>query len=82
MISGLMRGCQDRTELADSFLAVCGEVICCPNILQYYAYGDFDSGNESKGAILSAMRDNIQRDDRYVLEYYIAHLLHLMRQHS
>lgn len=78
LIAGLMRGCMDRSELADYFQRICGEQISCPNIVKYYERGVFN-GESADEDTIAAMRENA-KDSRYVLEYYISRVLYLSRQ--
>lgn len=78
LFAGLMRGCQDRGELANCFEEVCHEPIRCPGIVKYFKFGDFD--DEDRDCILAAMRENTALDHRYVLEYYISRVMYLSRK--
>lgn len=78
MIAGLMRGCQEKGELAGCFADLCEEPIRCPDLMEYYEAGDFRDGRNED--ILARMEDNIAHDSRAALEYYIAHIMHDIRR--
>lgn len=78
LIAGLMRGEQERTELAFRFKEVCQEQIVCPGIVDLFTMDDFDS--EESDAIRSAMERNISADSDFTLRYYISHVLYLSRR--
>lgn len=78
LIAGLMRGEQERIELALCFKDVCSEQIICPNIVDYFCMDDFDDA--SGAAIRSAMQRNVEEDNDYTLQYYISRVLRLSRQ--
>lgn len=77
MIAGMMRGCREKEELAGCFADLCEEPIRCPDLMEYYEDGDFGDGKNE--AILARMEENIARDSRAALEYYIAHIMHDIR---
>lgn len=77
MIAGMMRGCRKKEELAGCFADLCEEPIRCPDLMEYYEDGDFEDGKNE--AILARMEENIARDSRAALEYYIAHIMHDIR---
>lgn len=78
LIAGLMRGEQERIELALCFKDVCNEQIICPDIVDYFCMDDFDDA--SGAAIRSAMQRNVEEDSDYTLQYYISRVLRLSRQ--
>ena len=80
LFAGLMRGCQDRMELAQAFEDVCPKQIQCPRIVDYFEYGHFDDEDIDRDSILAAMRENVSDNNRYVLEYYISRVMHLSRK--
>lgn len=78
LIAGLMRGEQERVELAYCFRDVCQEPIQCPNIARYFSMDDFD---RHTGAIIrSSMERRAEIDGDTALEYYISRVLYLSRQ--
>lgn len=78
LLAGLMRGEQERIEIASCFKDVCDEQIVCPNIVDYFCMDDF---NEADGAaIRAAMQQNVEEDSAYTLQYYISRVLRLSRQ--
>lgn len=79
LIAGLMRGCQDKAELAGCFTELCGDPIHCAKLMDYYRYGDFEE-DDSKEIILARMQENILHDNQNALEYYIAHILRNIRR--
>ena len=77
LLAGLMRGCQERMELAGDFLLVCDEKIDCPGVVAMY---DLDWKDPTEREIREAMLRNVVSDKRYELEYYISRLLYLSRR--
>lgn len=78
LIAGLMRGEQERTELAFRFKEVCQEQIVCPGVLDLFATDDFD--RSTAAAMRAAMEQNVAADSDFTLEYYISHVLYLSRR--
>lgn len=78
LLAGLMRGEQERIELALCFKDVCDEQIICPDIVDYFCMDDFD--DVSGAAIRTAMQRNVEEDNDYTLQYYISRVLRLSRQ--
>lgn len=78
LIAGLMRGEQERTELAFRFKEVCQEQIVCPGVLDLFAMDDFD--RSTSAAMRAAMEQNVSADSDFTLEYYISHVLYLSRR--
>ena len=73
LIAGLMgKGCPDY--VGEAFQ----EPIRCPGIVGYYAQGRFDDGINPD--IISAMQENVESDNSYVLQYYISRVMYLSRQ--
>lgn len=77
LLAGLMRGCQERMELAEDFLDICGEAIDCPGVVGMY---ELDRRDQMERDIREAMLRNVGSDKRYELEYYISRLLYLSRR--
>lgn len=78
LIAGLMRGEQERTELAFRFKEVCQEQIVCPGVLDLFTMDDFD--RSTSAAMRAAMEQNVSADSDFTLEYYISHVLYLSRR--
>ena len=78
LIAGLMRGEQERTELAFRFKEVCQEQIVCPGIVDLFTMDDFDGSTAA--AMREAMEQNVAADSDFTLEYYISHVLYLSRR--
>lgn len=78
LIAGLMRGEQERTELAFRFKEVCQEQIVCPGVLDLFTMDDFD--RSTSAAMRAAMEQNVSADSDFTLEYYISHMLYLSRR--
>ena len=78
LIAGLMRGEQERTELASRFKEVCQEQIVCPGIVDLFTMDDFDGSTAA--AMREAMEQNVAADSDFTLEYYISHVLYLSRR--
>lgn len=78
LIAGLMRGEQERAELAFCFRDVCQEPIRCPNIARHFSMNDFDSHTGT--IIRSSMERRAEIDGDTALEYYISRVLYLSRQ--
>ena len=51
------------------------EPIRCPNTVSLYARGRFDDGVNP--AIITAMQENVDSDNAYVLQYYISRVMYL-----
>lgn len=79
LAAGMMRGCWDKYALARCFTELCSEPIHCDKLMDYYRYGNFED-DESREVILARMEENISHDSQSALEYYIAHVLHNIRQ--
>ena len=93
LIAGLMRGTQDKGALAWAFGLVCDEVLICPDLMDYYRYGtdeddengennDENGENDEMEAVFNSMEENILSDDRYAMEYYIAHVMYKIRRYK
>ena len=78
LIAGLMRGEQERTELAFRFKEVCQEQIVCPGIVDLFTMDDFDGSTAA--AMREAMEQNVAAGSDFTLEYYISHVLYLSRR--
>ena len=78
LIAGLMRGEQERTELAFRFKEVCQEQIVCPRVFDLFTMDDFDGSTAA--AMREAMEQNVAADSDFTLEYYISHVLYLSRR--
>lgn len=78
MTAGLMRGCQEKEEIAEDFTRMCEEKINC-NVVRLYRFGFFED-EEDKEEILRRMQKNIEEDDRCALEYYISRAMYLSRK--
>ena len=78
LIAGLMRGEQERTELAFRFKEVCQEQIVCPGIVDLFTMDNFDGSTAA--AMREAMEQNVAADSDFTLEYYISHVLYLSRR--
>ena len=78
LIAGLMRGEQERTELAFRFKEVCQEQIVCPGIVDLFTMDDFDGSTAA--AMREAMEQNVAAGSDFALEYYISHVLYLSRR--
>lgn len=78
LIAGLMRGEQERTELAFRFKEVCQEQIVCPGIVDLFTMDDFNGSTAA--AMREAMEQNVAADSDFTLEYYISHMLYLSRR--
>ena len=73
LIAGLMgKGCP--YYVGEAFQ----EQIRCPHIVDLYRYGNFDDGVNP--AIISAMQENVESDNSYILQYYISHVMYLSRR--
>lgn len=73
LIAGLMgKGCPHYVGEA------LPEPIRCPHIVDLYEYGHFDDGVNP--SIISAMQENVESDNSYVLQYYISRVMYLSRQ--
>lgn len=73
LIAGLMgKGCPHY--VGEAFR----EPIHCPDVVDLYKCGHFDDGVNP--AIISAMQENVESNNSYVLQYYIARVMYLSRQ--
>ena len=73
LLAGLMRGCQDRTELRANFEIICDERMNCYDLLSLFDYPE---------EVLEVMQEQIDINPRVALEYYISHVLYLTRKES
>lgn len=77
IIACLMCGHKERWEIADCFLDICTEPICCPNIID--CYSQTDDLHILSSSALTKMQENVRADNRYTLEYYISHVKYLSK---
>lgn len=73
----MMCGRKERWEIADCFLDICTEPICCPNIID--CYSQTDDLHILSSSALTKMQENVRVDNRYTLEYYISHVKYLSK---
>lgn len=79
MIAGLMRGEQTGHGVADDVMALTQEQIRCDDVVKLYESGEYTLREGTEKFVRAAMRENAEQDNRYVLSYYISHILYLAR---
>lgn len=79
MIAGLMRGEQTGHGVADNVMALTQEQIRCDDVVKLYESGEYTLREGTEKFVYATMRENAEQDNRYILSYYISHILYLAR---